>query len=100
MVSIIQGRAWPEDPLFPLGKTVATRGVLAGVLPEAVYKALARHERGDWGEVPTGDKVLNDRALEAGGRLVSQWRDPQGTKFYIITEADRSITTVLLPDEY
>ena len=100
MVSISPGKVWPENPLFPLGKTVATRGVLTEVAHEAMYEALARHERGDWGEVPTEDKELNNRALEAGGRLFSTWSDPQGTKFYIITEADRSITTVLLPEEY
>ena len=67
---------------------------------EAMYEALARHERADWGEVCTEDKAENNRALENGGRLMSVWTDPQGTKFWIITEADRSVTTVLLPEEY
>ena len=100
MVEISPGYAFPAYPEFPLGRTVATRGVLTEVAHKAMYEALARHERGDWGEMPTEDKALNNRALDVGGRLVSKWSDPQGTKFHVITEADRSITTVLLPEEY
>ena len=100
MVNITPGRAFPEEPRFPLGRTVATRGVLAEVTQEALYEALSRHERGDWGELCTEDKAANERALESGGRLLSVYHDEHGTKFYIITEADRSCTTALLPSEY
>ncbi|MEM7387300.1 MAG: type I restriction endonuclease subunit M [Verrucomicrobiota bacterium] len=65
-----------------------------------MLKALARHERGDWGEVCTEDRAENEEALRRGGRLLSVYRTEEGTRFYIITEADRSSTTVLLPDEY
>lgn len=100
MMEVSPGRAWPEGPRFPLGRTLATRGVVTEVKMEAVYEAMARHERGDWGEVPPEDKALNDQAVEDGGRVLSMWRDEHGTKFYIITEADRSVTTALLPSEY
>jgi len=102
MVSINQEtrRGSPEQPLFPLGKVVATQGVMAGVEMEEVFEALSRHEHGDWGLMPPKDKELNDQALKDGGRLVSKYCDSQGTEFYIITEADRALTTALLPSEY
>ena len=90
---------WPEDPKFRLGRTVATSGAIAEVPMDAIYEAFARHERGDWGEMPPEDKKLNEEALEQGGRLVSKW-NAQGTMFYLITEADRSLTTALLVEEY
>lgn len=69
----------------------------------AVVQALGRHLVGDWGELETADRICNDEALAQGGRLFSCYTlkapaDPQ--KIYIITEADRSTTTVLLPEEY
>ena len=100
MMEITPGLAFPEKPKFSLGRTVATRAVLTEVTHEAMYEALARHERGDWGEVCKEDGEANERALEDGGRLLSVYRDARGTKFYIITEADRSYTTVLLPEDY
>ena len=99
MMDMSPGRAWPEKPHFSMGRTVATSGVVAEVSMNAICEALARHERADWGIMPPEDKKLNDEAVEGGGRLVSRW-NAQGTEFYVITEADRSTTTVLLPEEY
>lgn len=63
-------------------------------------QSLYRHATGDWGNLDDVDKAENDRALVDGGRLVSSFLSLDGTKFWIITEADRSATTVLLPEEY
>ena len=61
---------------------------------------LQRHVAGDWGEVCAEDKQSNDHALVEGTRILSAYRAADGTKFWIITEADRSVTTVLLPEDY
>lgn len=70
-------------------------------LPQGeVLLALARHARGDWGNVDADDWAANDRAIVEGTRLLSAYCARSGTKFWIITEADRSATTVLLPEDY
>jgi hypothetical protein len=64
---------------------------------------LARHVFGDWGDLCTEDKESNERALAQGGRLLSSYEAGLGrdaTKVWVITEADRSSTTFLLPEEY
>ena len=87
-------------PRFPLGQTVATRTALA-VLPSLdIAGALYRHQHGDWGEVGKADWQANERALKQGERLLSVYKTADGIKFYIITEWDRSLTTVLLPEDY
>ena len=85
---------------FLLGQTVATRAALATLSPADVFVGLTRHARGDWGDVCAEDALRNDEALVAGDRLVSVYHGNDGTKFYIITEWDRSVTTVLLPSDY
>ena len=95
---------------YPLGQVVATRGVadLAEQNPDFldfVQASLNRHAQGDWGVVDAGDKRLNDQALKEGSRLLSAYDDPRFPKngintIWIITEADRSATTILFPDEY
>jgi len=84
---------------FDLGRVVMTRNA-AGVLPAgAVQMALARHAAGEWGEVCPEDAAENELSLREGLRLLSVYRAGD-TKFWIITEADRSATTVLLPEDY
>lgn len=85
---------------FPLGQVVATPGALAEIPHEEIAAALGRHNRGDWGEVGEADKQENELSLREGFRLLSAYRSTAGVKFWIITEADRSATTVLLPEEY
>ena len=85
---------------FPMGQLAATATAIAAIPPKDIIHALGRHSRGDWGEVDEEDKVANDRALKVGARLLSIYESTQGTRFWIITEADRSVTTVLLPGEY
>jgi hypothetical protein len=86
--------------LVRLGRIVATRNALAHLTPYDIMEGLARHKRGDWGEVCRADKGANRAALKDGERLLSAYRSADGTKFWIITEADRSATTVLLPEDY
>ena len=85
---------------FPLGHMVITANAQQTLHPESVPQALARHAKGDWGELDNEDRVSNERALKVGGRLFSAYRDCNKVKFWIITEADRSATTVLLPEDY
>jgi hypothetical protein len=87
---------------FHLGQTVITPGALNALLRqgESPAKFLARHAKGDWGDVCAEDKAFNDEALITGTRLMSAYTTTNGTKIWIITEADRSVTTLLLPEEY
>ncbi len=87
---------------FPLGQVVATPGALAalaaaGQTPEFF---LDQHVVGNWGEVDEEDKQLNDDALIDGSRLLSAFRTLKNTRIWVITEADRSSTCLLLPEEY
>jgi hypothetical protein len=90
----------PKGPRFELGRVVSTPGALAAVTGEDIAKALARHHQGDWGDVGPVDWQMNEMALEGGDRLFSVYYALIGVKIWVITEADRSATTVLLPDEY
>ncbi len=95
----------PRDPLvravaFPLGQMLMTPGVGEQVPPSELLQALRRHARGDWGDLDPEDRAANDRALKEGARLLSAYHSKAGVKFWIITEADRSATTALLPSEY
>ena len=85
---------------FRLGRLVATPGALTSIPNPEILIAIARHQAGDWGEVPEEDSTANDQALVEGGRLLSAYQSPIGVRFWIITEADRRITTILLPEEY
>ena len=86
-------------PRFPIGSTYATPGALA--LNVDLSKYLRRHHCGDWGdELCAEDKAANEDALEHGSRLLSCYRTDGGDRLYIITEWNRSMTTILLPEEY
>lgn len=96
-------------PLFPLGQIVATPGALdASRYPEQFLELLARHVHGDWGCVDPEDAEANTVAVSEGDRILSAYPiDPAlpcagyGTNcLWIITEADRAVTTILLPQEY
>ncbi|HZZ78269.1 MAG TPA: hypothetical protein VFE62_07105 [Gemmataceae bacterium] len=89
-----------SKPLFSLGNMAITSGALRTVDTDDVHAAIGRHRRGDWGDVGPEDWKENDDALKEGRRLLSSYKDRQGIKFWIITEYDRSLTTILLPDEY
>lgn len=85
---------------LPLGRIVMTRNALETLNPRDAANALRRHERLDWGDVCGEDRKTNNEAVKYGFRILSAYRDRNGTKFWIITEADRSVTTILLPEAY
>ena len=86
-------------PRFPIGKLTATPTAVDTLGIAQIGDMLTRHARGDWGDLDAEDKRANELALREDTRLLSCYRI-DGVKFYIITEADRSLTTVLLAEEY
>lgn len=88
--------------VFSLGKIVATPGALEALQNsgQSPHEFLERHVQGDWGEVCEEDNVLNDAAVKDGSRLLSAYRTTLNERIWVITEADRSATTCLLPSEY
>ena len=95
-------------PRFKLGQTLLTQGAIAafrftGDDPRAF---VARHVEGDWGDLDDHDRQLNDEAVahegdaDRQGRVLSAYQLSEGTKIWIISEWDRSVTTILLPGEY
>ena len=89
-----------EGQKFPLGQTVITKGASKTLDSASVQVALRKHLQGDWGIVCKEDKQANDDALLEGERLFSIYLDSNEAEFYIITERDRSVTTILLSSEY
>jgi hypothetical protein len=91
-----------QGGLFPLGQIVATPGALEVL--EACHQSpmefFARHARGDWGELSADDVAENEFSLQNGFRLLSSYATASGQKLWVITEADRTLTTLLLPDGY
>lgn len=85
---------------FALGQLYITKNALSTLKAIDMTTALSRFSRGDWGDVDKEDWEANEQALKHGGRLMGVYRDRNGTKFWIITEADRSTTTILLPEDY
>ena len=93
---------------FRLGRTVATPGALAALdrSGQSAAEFVSRHQRGDWGDVPVGDAVLNDEAVAHEGdadqqqRVLSAYTTRRGDRLWVVTEWDRSDTTLLLPSEY
>jgi len=91
-----------NEPLFPLGQLVATPGAIEvmerlGIIPLAL---LSRHVSGDWGDIDSEDKGLNEQALETGERIFSVYGPEGNDRLWVITEADRSATTILRPEDY
>ena len=90
---------------FPMGRLVTTAGVNDRASSDEAFarfvrKSLQRHEQGDWGDLSAEDKRENEFSLKKGFRLLSAYENGSQPKIWIITEADRSVTTVLFPDEY
>ncbi|GAA4470051.1 hypothetical protein GCM10023156_62960 [Novipirellula rosea] len=93
-------KTFDAPSIVSTGTVFATASVVKKLNPIDVYVALQRHRRGDWGLVSESDHEQNDLALQNGGRLLSVFEDRKQTRFWIITEADRSQSTVLLPSDY
>jgi hypothetical protein len=89
-----------NEPKFPLGQTVITPAAQAQLHPEDVQTCLARHAAGDWSEMKEDDRQENEIALRNELRIFSVFRDRNQVRFWIITEADRSSTCILLPEDY
>jgi hypothetical protein len=98
------GCGWKAEPyhLFERGKLVCTPGVMELMKDHSgeIDAFLQRHFNGDWGDLCDEDRQANQEAQQEGLRLLSAYRLNDGTKLWVITEADRSVTTVLLPEEY
>jgi hypothetical protein len=91
-----------KQPAFELGQIVATPGALAAIKKAGQQPGefLTRHINRDWGDLDEEDRKENEYSLEHGFRLLSAYKTNAGDRLWIITEADRSLTTLLLPDEY
>ena len=89
-------------PKFRLGKLVSTPGALAALTEagQSPMEFVSRHVVGNWGECCEEDRQANEDALRNGDRLFSVYRTAKGEKIWVITEADRSSTCILLPEEY
>ena len=100
--SRLDDRTCAGTPRFAPGRLVATVGAMAALVTAGVRPAalVSRHLRGDWGELGEKDRRENEWALLSGDRLLSAYALPDGGRVWVITEADRSATTVLLPSEY
>ena len=83
-----------------LGRIVGTVGVTETIPENEVLQAIQRHQAGGWANLEELDRFANDQALSRGGRVFSAYNAANGARFWIITEADRSVTTALLPKEY
>jgi hypothetical protein len=89
--------------LFPLGRTAITAAALdaltARALAAIISTILARHELGDWGDLDDADREANDLALKVGGRLISAYDVRDDLRVWVITERDRSVTTIRMPED-
>lgn len=88
------------ETLFSLGRCVITANAKDILHPDDVRHALNRHAQGDWGELSPDDLAENQRALREGLRLFSRYTDQSGHVHYVITECDRSVTTLLMAEDY
>ena len=91
-----------KQPAFELGHIVATPGALAALKKAGQQPGefLTRHINRDWGDLDDEDRKENEYGLEHGFRLLSAYKTNAGDRVWIITEADRSVSTILLPEEY
>lgn len=84
---------------FPPGRVFASPPALEALQEGDIVDALKRHLTGDWGDVTADERAGNDRAAEEGGPILSTYRSRDGKPFWVMTEADRSVTVVLMPEE-
>ena len=91
-----------KQPAFELGQIVATPGALAALKKAGQQPGefLTRHVNRDWGDLDEEDRKENEYSLEHGFRLLSAYKTNAGDRLWIVTESDRSVTTLLLPEEY
>jgi len=85
---------------FRLGRIVLGNAAVDHLTEEEISTAIRRHQAGDWGHLREQDHVANDQALVRAERIISAYQTSQGVTFLLITEADRSVTSILLPEDY
>ena len=85
---------------MPKSSFVDFKAVKSAITQDDILLGIQRHQAGDWGELSDENREANDQALVQGTRILSAYTAITGTRFWIITEADRSATTVLLPEDY
>jgi hypothetical protein len=90
----------PSDMKLNTGQLVITPAALETLMADDILTALGRHIRADWGDVTSADRDENNFSLREGFRILSVYHSGSGEQFWIITEADRSLTTVLCPSDY
>jgi hypothetical protein len=92
----------PQKTLFELGRIVATPGAIEAMEENQTSpeQFLYRHRSGDWGDLSEEDRQENELSVREGFRILSAYQLPDGQKLWVITEADRSATTILRPEEY
>ena len=90
----------PRNARFRMGRLMLTPNAMQFLSPGDVIEALCRHLHGDWGDVDEMDQRANELSLREDGRLFSVYHTEEMARFWIITEADRSATTVLMPGDY
>ena len=86
--------------LFELGRIVITRDAIAEISWENILAAIRRHVHGDWSNVEAEDRQANDDALRCDDRLLSSYESARQIEFWLLTEWDRTVTTILLPSDY
>lgn len=86
--------------LLPIGELCATKQALRSLASDSIVSALERHTHCDWGDVCDEDWQRNNDAIRNGNRILSVYCDPTVGEFWVLTEADRSYTTMMLPSEY
>ena len=84
---------------FKLGRITVTPNVLTSITQEEILVGIQRHQAADWGEVTSESRMANDHALKVGTRIRSVYRSARGIPFWILTEANRSKSTILLPQD-
>lgn len=91
----------PKDSRFSLGRVLITPGAATTIDDTEIRTALRRHQSGDWGNLDSREKECNEQVLRCGGWLLSAYDVPaSGGRFLIITQPDRMITTVMVPNEF
>jgi hypothetical protein len=90
----------PASMKFNLGRLVITTNALEAIPADDICNAINRHVCGDWGDLDPADRTENEQALQNGFHVMSAYYTSNGTKFFVLTEARRTVTTVLLPADY
>ena len=91
----------PKPIKFPLGKIIITPGAATEIDSDEITAALRRHPGGDWGNLDPRERNCNEKALKAAGWLLSSYVDPVGgERFLVITQPNRTVTTVMIPNEF